>query len=121
MNTFTRTAAIVIPVLAAVAGCNTMEPPEAELVQAKTQVQSADSAEGEQYAALSMKRAQEKIEQAEKAMEEKEYLKAQRLAQQAAADARLAEATAQTEKMKQALEEVNKNLDALKIELDAQS
>jgi len=64
---------------------------------------------------------QEKIEQAEKAMEEKEYLKAQRLAQQAAADARLAEATAQTEKMKQALEEVNKNLDALKIELDAQS
>ena len=69
MNTFTRTAGIVIPVLAVLAGCNTMEPPEAELVQAKTQVQSADSAQADQYAALSMKRAKEKIEQAEKAME----------------------------------------------------
>src|SRR5690606_31253762 len=118
---YTKAAALIPLTVAVLAGCSTMEPPREELVQAQTHMQSAKSENADNYAALSMKRAQDKITQAEKAMKEKEYEEAKRLAEQAAADARLAKATAQTEKLKQALQEVNKNLDALRTELNMDS
>ncbi|MDY6919140.1 MAG: DUF4398 domain-containing protein [Pseudomonadota bacterium] len=112
-------AALVLS--AGLAGCSSMAPPTTELAQARSDVQNAQSEDADEYAGLALNEAQYKLKQAEKAMQEENYLEAKRLAEKAAADARLAGITARKERTKQALKEVNDSLDTLRSELGLES
>lgn len=103
-----------------VAGCaNTPATPESvkQMAVSKTALNNAISAGGNEFAPLQTKSAMEKMNGAERAMEKKNYVLAQRLAEQAQADATLAEATAHAAKAQQAADEVRESNRVLRNEM----
>jgi hypothetical protein len=73
-----------------------------QLSIARTDLRSAISAGGNEFAPLQVRSAMDKISSAEKAMTTKEYTNARQLAEQAQVDAQLAEAMASSAKAQKA-------------------
>ena len=108
-----------LPKLAAVAlgglllaGCAGSPPTE----QFAVTVRSAVSAGGTEYAAVEMRKAQEKWKQAEMAMQKEKYDEARLLAEQAEWDARVAERKAQAAKAQKAVEDAKQSIEELRKE-----
>lgn len=80
-------------------------PPTEQMAVSQTLVESAVSAGAPEYAAVEMRSAREKFQQAELAMQEHDYTAARKLAEQAEWDARVAERKAQAEKAERALQD----------------
>ena len=97
------------------AGC-AGNPPTTELAVATQAVNAADTAGGTQYAPTEIRSARDKLIAAEKAVADKEYDKARRLAQQAEWDARVAERKAQAEKVQRALQDAQRGVEELREE-----
>jgi len=97
-------------------GCSSMEPPTAAVSQAQLAIREADQSKASQYAPLELRKAQEKFAQAEKAMRNKEYLNARRLAEEALVDARLAESKANSEMARRNAAELQKTIESLRAE-----
>ena len=74
-----------------IVGCASVEPPIAQMAVTKASIANAESAGGNEFAGLEMRAAQEKFDQARRAMEKEQYAEAKLLAEQAHADAKLAE------------------------------
>ena len=106
---------------AVIAGCATVQPPTAQLEVAKVAVTTATSAGGNEFASAEMQAAQDKLNRAVQAMTEKDYKKAQVLAEQAQADAQLATAKAASAKAKKAADTVQEDSHVLRKELDRKS
>lgn len=106
---------------AVIAGCATVQPPTAQLEVAKVAVTTAASAGGNEFASAEMQAAQDKLNRAVQAMTEKDYKKAQVLAEQAQADAQLATAKAASAKAQKAAETVHEDSHVLRKELDRKS
>lgn len=87
-------AGVLFPAVAGVmmvlTGCASIPPPTGQLAVSKTAVAEAASAGSNEFAAVELRSATEKMTAAEQAMAEEDYLRAQRLAEQAQVDADVA-------------------------------
>jgi predicted S18 family serine protease len=102
------------------AGC-AGKPPLANLSQADLAVQEAEKKTASQYAPLDLQTAREQLNKAKRAMDDKKYEEARRLADQALVNAQLAEAKAGAEKARQAAAELQKSIQMLRAELQSPS
>lgn len=99
----------------ALAGC-AGNPPTSDLAVATQAVNAADTAGGAEFAPVEIRSAREKLRAAEKAVNDKDYEKAKRLAQQAEWDARVAERKSQAEKVQRALQDARQGVEELREE-----
>jgi predicted S18 family serine protease len=99
-------------------GCASVPPPRGEMAAGALAVSEAEEAEASQYAPAELYSARKKMETAEQAMDNEDYKKARRLAEQALVDAQLAEAKAQAEIQRQDVEELRKSIESLRREIN---
>lgn len=101
-----------------IAGCASIPAPTEQIAVSKVAVSNATSAGGNEFAPQQLKSALEKMDAAERAMAEKDYLRARQLAEQAQVDAQLAAATARSAKAQKAARELQEDNRVLRQEID---
>lgn len=101
-----------------IVGCAGVAPPTEQLAVSKAALNSAASAGGNEYAPISLRSAVLKMDAAERAMTQQEYLQARQLAEQAQVDAQLAAATARAAKAQKAASELGESNRVLREEID---
>lgn len=109
-----------VAVLAAgtLAACSSTPPPTAEMAVGRTTLQRISAAPNVAAdAPIELQRARDKWVQAEKAMTDKDYVQARRLATEAAVDARLAESKAGAATSAASLQQVQESIRALDEEI----
>lgn len=107
------------PLLSGVLGvsaCATAQPPVVSLSRAESAVRQADESNAAQYAPMELQSAREKLDEARLAIAAQEYERAQRLSEQALADARVAEARAEVESSRQTARDLRLTIEALRDE-----
>ncbi len=117
-------AASILTLSLVFAGCAHNPPPKGELAASKTAIEAALSAGGAEYAPVPLKTAQDKSSQAEKIVasgDNDKYPQAKQLAEQAAADAKVAQETAEAAKAKKALDDAQRDQNALRQEINRQN
>lgn len=92
--------------------------PTEQMAVSKAAVSDAISAGGNEFAPLQLKSAMEKMDGAERAMGEKNYVRARQLAEQAQVDAKLAEAAARSAKAQKAAAALQESNRVLRQEID---
>ena len=107
--------------LLALTGCANAPIPTEQLAVSKTQIDSATTAGGTEFAPLELKMANEKLDAANRAVEKKEYDKAARLAAEAQVDAKLAETKALSAKAQKAVAETQDHLRTMLQEVNRNS
>ena len=110
-----RLAALTLGSALLLAGC-AGNPPTEQFAVSQSAVNSAVSAGGPEYAAVEMKAAQDKLSQADKAMQDQRYEEAKRLAEQAEWDARVAERKSQAAKAEKAVRDAQQGIEELREE-----
>ncbi|MDO5087995.1 MAG: DUF4398 domain-containing protein [Comamonadaceae bacterium] len=104
--------------VALLAACSSVPPPKEEMAVAKTTVDRVTAAPGTAAsAAVELQAARDKLTRAQRAMHDKDYVQARRLAEQAQVDARLAESKAAAARGQQAVRELQESIRALNDEL----
>ncbi len=99
----------------ALGGCASPdERPAADLQSAQSALQQAVATDARKYEPVLLNDAQNKVADAEDLIDQKQYQKAERLLQEATVDAQLAGARSETAKARQAVEEVNRNIESLR-------
>lgn len=101
-------------------GCESIPAPTEQLATSKAAVDNALSAGGNELAPLQLKSAVDKMEAAERAMGDKNYVLARQFAEEAQIDAKLAEAMARTNKAQKAAEALQESSRVLRQEIDRQ-
>lgn len=101
-----------------VAGCASTPAPIEQMAISRAAVSNASSAGGNEFAPLQLKSAMEKMDSAERAMAEKDYVRARQLAEQARVDAQLAGATARSAKAQKAADALQEDSRVLREEID---
>jgi hypothetical protein len=105
-----------------IAGCSSMKTPAtASVAVSKAAVENASGAGGAEFAPVEMNSAREKMALANKAMEAKDYKRANDLATQAQADAKLAQSKANSAKAQTAADALQDDIRVLREELDRAS
>lgn len=115
-----RTAGVLGIALTLGACASSGEPPESKLQTAKTSVQQAEANDAREYEPVLLNQAQNKVADAEDMIEREKYADAARLLEQASVDAQLAGARAETAKARQAVNEINRNIESLRDQLNQQ-
>ncbi|HBR98015.1 MAG TPA: hypothetical protein DD979_11650 [Gammaproteobacteria bacterium] len=100
------------------AACSSMPAPTTEVALSESAVKDAEVAGAREYAPLELRRANEKLSQARKAMEEKEFEEAKLYAEQALVDAELAEAKSYSGKSDVAVRELRDSIALMRQEID---
>lgn len=118
---FASCAGLVGVTLLALAGCASAPIPTEQLAVSKTQIDSANTAGGTEFAPLELKMAREKLDAANKAVADKDYDKAARLASEAQVDAKLAETKALSAKAQKAVAETQEHLRTMLQEVNRNS
>jgi septal ring factor EnvC (AmiA/AmiB activator) len=109
---------LIVLGLSALAGCGpAVQPPKGQLALAESAVDNAASAGGYEYAPVELKKAQDKLTEARLDMQKKNNASALRLLEQAEVDAQLASEKTRTAKTQQAVNELEKNIDLLRQEI----
>lgn len=103
------------------AGCASTSAPTEQMAVSRAAVSNAMSAGGNQYAPVQTRSALEKMESAERAMADKDYELALRLAEQAEVDARLAAEMARSAKAQKAADALQEDIRVLREELERQT
>lgn len=112
-------AAVTVAIfMAGCASTPTIPAPTEQMAVSRAAVNNASSAGGNEFAPLQLKSAMEKMDAAERAMGEKNYVRARELAEQAQADAKLAEAAARSAKAQKAADALDEDNRVLRKELD---
>jgi len=102
-----------------VAGCASTPPPIIEqMASSRAAVSNASRAGGNEFAPQLLKSAMEKMDGAERAMAEKDYVRARQLAEQARVDAQLAGVTARSAKAQKAADALQEDSRVLREEID---
>ncbi|MEE7625111.1 DUF4398 domain-containing protein [Methylobacter sp. Wu8] len=101
-----------------IAGCASIPAPTEQMAVSKVAVSNATSAGGNEFAPQALKSAMEKMDAAERAMTEQDYLRARQLAEQAQVDAQLAAVTARSAKAQKAAQELQEGNRVLQQEIE---
>lgn len=108
-------AAGIIGIAVVVGGCaSSGERPDGKMQTAESAMQQAVASDARDFEPVLLNQAQNKLADAEEQIETENYLEASRLLEQATVDAQLAGARSDTAKAKQAVEEINSNIEALR-------
>lgn len=99
------------------AGCASIPPPTDQLAVTKAAVADASASGANEFAPVELKSAMDKLSEAERAMAEKEYVQAKRLAEEAQLAAKLAETKTRTAKAQRAVENAQESNRILREEL----
>lgn len=113
-----RPALAAACVMACLAGCSSNKGPREQLAVSAATVDSAQTAGANELASVELTRARDKLAQAKIAMQDKNYVLARRLAEEADADAQVARSKANAERSQKAADEVTASLRTLRNELD---
>ena len=106
-------------VLATLAACSSTPPPTAQMAVSQSTVQRVSTAPNvSARAPVELQQARDKWAQAQKAMTDKDYVAARRLAEDAEAAARVAETKADAEENAANLSEVQRSINSLQTELN---
>ena len=101
------------------AGCASQaDRPTAEITRARTLIEQAEKAGAQQYAAVELDQARNKLRLADAAAEDGKNDEARARANEAAADAELAQARANSGEAKKAADEVERSTETLQRETD---
>lgn len=103
------------------AGCASVPAPVEQMAVSRSAVNAASSSGANEFAPLLLKSAMEKMDAAEKAMAEKNYVLARQMAEQAQVDAQLAAATARSAKAQKAADALKEDRRVLQKEIDRKS
>jgi len=103
--------------LVVLAACATTAPTE-QLTRAETTVQRAEETRDIDSAALSLRKAQDELEEAKTAMQEEDYIEARRKAERAEVDAELALFEAERARADKAAKELANTIDAMQQEMN---
>lgn len=95
----------------------TIPAPTEQMAVSRAALSNAISAGGNEFAPMQIKSAMEKMDAAERAMTEKNYVRARQLAEQAQVDAKLAEAAARSAKAQKAADAVQEDNRVLRKEI----
>ena len=98
------------------AGCSTVQPPREKMGAAEMAIQQAEISKAPQYAGAELRMAQDKLEQAKRAMDDERYQDARRLAEQASVDAQLASSRAQSVEAQQVVDDMRETIESLRQE-----
>lgn len=102
-----------------IAACSSLPPPVEQMAVTRTTVERVSSAPNAVDAApVELSQAREKLARAERAMNDKDYVTARRLAAEAEADARVAESRASAMRGERALKEVRDSIRSLQDEIN---
>jgi len=101
-----------------ISACASIPPPTEQMAVSKAAVTGATSAGGNEFAPLQLKSAMEKMDSAEQAMRDENYLAARQLAEQAQVDAQVASATARSSKAQKAASALQEDTQVLRKELN---
>ncbi|MCK9635398.1 MAG: DUF4398 domain-containing protein [Methylobacter tundripaludum] len=101
-----------------IAGCASIPAPTEQMAVSKVAVSNATSAGGNEFTPQALKSAMEKMDAAERAMTEQDYLRARQLAEQAQVDAQLAAVTARSAKAQKAAQELQEGNRVLQQEIE---
>jgi hypothetical protein len=101
-----------------ISACASIPPPIEQMAVSKAAVTGATSAGGNEFAPLQLKSAMEKMDGAEQAMRDENYLAARQLAEQAQVDAQVASATARSSKAQKAASALQEDTQVLRKELN---
>jgi len=116
IKTVTRTSLAMVLVVG-LSACGSNAPrPVSELALADAALQNAEVAGAGEHAPIELRKAFEKKEQADLAMQREEYKNAFHLTNEAEVDAELARATAEAVKSRLALDEAKKNIEMMRQE-----
>ena len=85
---------IIAGIVIGMMGCSSLPAPTEQIAVSKAALSRASSAGSNEHAPMELRSATEKMSAAEQAMAKEDYLRAQRLAEQAQVDAKLAETKA---------------------------
>lgn len=101
------------------ASCASKPPvPNEQLAVSKAAIEQAQRAQANEYAPVELRQAQDKLSQAQAAVQREDYDLAKRLAEQAEVDARHAETKSHSTKARNAVAEINESIQALREELE---
>jgi septal ring factor EnvC (AmiA/AmiB activator) len=112
---------IIIFVALFMFGCAGIPAPTDQMALAKTAVDNAISAGGNEFAPVQLRSAMDKMDSAERAMADEEYEQAKQLAEQAQVDAQLASTTARAAKAQKAARELEEGNRTLLQEIERQA
>ena len=99
------------------AGCASIPPPTDQLAVTKAAIANASASGANEFAPVELKSAMDKLSAAERAMAEKEYVHAKRLAEEAQLAAKLAATKSNTAKAQKAVENAQESNRILREEL----
>lgn len=114
---FHRIGITVITAISMV-GCASTPAPTERMIIARAAISNASSAGGGEFAPLQLKSAMEKMDIAEQAMTEKNYVRARQLAEQAQVDAQLSGAMAGSVKAKATADALQEDRRVLRQEIN---
>lgn len=103
------------------AGCATIPPPRTEIARAELAVEQAITNDANRYAPVSLREANNKLDQARLAYTNQDYTRSNHLAQEALVSAQLALAQTQTERAQALVDENLRSLATLREELNRES
>ncbi len=116
MSVRLRILSLLVPLIVATACAGTPERPVEELTRARTLIEQAEKTGGQQHAAGELERARSKLNAAEAAASDGKLESARQLAAEAALDAEYASALAAAADSRNAAEELEKSVEALRQE-----
>jgi hypothetical protein len=96
------------------AACASVPEPKGEVANADLALRKAEAVNAAEFAPLDARLAREKLEAARLAVQDEEYLKARRLAEEAEVDALVAEAKTRETRVQRTTQEVREQLDQLR-------
>ncbi len=100
-------------------GCgNSIKPPTEKIANAELAITRAQDNNAKDFAVFELRQAQDNLQKAKQAVQDEEYEKATRLAEQAFMDASLAETKAESGKASKAAKEMRESVETLQQELD---
>lgn len=114
-------ALVSVAAAAMLSGCASTPPPTEQMAISRAAVSNASSAGGNEFAPLQYQSALQKMDAAERAMADKNYVRARQLAEEAHVDAKLAEATARSVKAQKAADVLQDDIRVLRQEIERQS
>lgn len=116
-----RMIGVTVAAASLMTGCVTTPAPLEQMAVSRAAVSNANNTENNELAPLQLKSAKEKMQAAERAMTEKDYVLARQMAEQAQVDAQLAGAMARSAKAKKAADALQEDSSALRQEIDRKS
>ncbi|MEX0605698.1 MAG: DUF4398 domain-containing protein [Marinobacter sp.] len=112
---------VIFGLAATLAACAGPGPkPDSELQTAESAIQQAEASDAREFNPIILNDAQNKVADARELIEQEKYPEAERLLEQAEVDAQLAGARSETDKARDAVQQLNKNIETLRQQMQAE-